>query len=184
MKLSILPALAAVLLLGACASMPIQNWPQNQRPPGPSEARIIVTGGTPRACGGGRVFLVGVARHGRYDNLSRVADANIEGGMLKSHFDDHYGRINVISVKPGRYILYPVGAAGLQNKGTPPTWEFEVAAGELAYVGELFVDTPCGSMVGRVGLFDYQERDVAVLRSLNPAFADTPVVKRIATPLP
>ncbi|MDB5468688.1 MAG: hypothetical protein JWR84_248 [Caulobacter sp.] len=182
MKPSILLSVACALLLGACASMPIQNWPQNQRPPRANEARVIVTGGSPRACGGLRIFKIGVSRPGNYVVLNRVAEANIEGGMLKSHFADHYGRVNVISLEPGRYWIYPVADGALQNSGLPPSFEFEVAAGELAYVGELFVDAPCGSMAARIGLFDQQDRDVAVLVSLNPAFAGVPVVKRIAQP--
>lgn len=182
MKLSILPALAAVLLLGACASMPIQNWPENQRPPSAGEARIIVTGGSPRSCPG-RVFLLGISKPGNYLTLQRVAEANIEASMMKSHFTDHYGRVNVISLKPGRYVAYPVAAAGVQNSGDPPAFEFEVAAGELAYIGEMYVYAACGSMSGRVAMIDRQERDVAVLVALNPKFAGVPVVKRIAKPI-
>lgn len=183
MKLSILPALAAVLLLGACASMPIQNWPQNQKPPVGGQAKIIVTGGAPTTCGL-RVFLVGVARPGRYAALSRVAEANIADGVLKSHFTDHHGRINVISLEPGRYIVYPVAGGTLQNAGTPPTFEFEAVAGELTYIGELYVDAACGAMEGKVTMTDRQARDLAVLEKLNPAFVGVPVVKRIATPVP
>jgi hypothetical protein len=181
-KLSFLSVLAGAVLLSACASMPMQNWPQNQRPPGPEEARIIVSGGSPRPCGG-RVFLVGIAKPGNFNPLQRVAEANIEGGGLRSHFTDHFGRVNVISLRPGGYILYPVAAATLQNSGTPPSYEFEVAAGELAYVGELYVDAPCGSLSGKVTMLDRQARDVAALEKLNPAFAGVPVVKRIAKPV-
>jgi hypothetical protein len=182
MKPFVLAPLAAALLLGACASMPIQNWPENQKPPGPNDARIIVSGSSPNDCFG-RVFFVSVSRPGQTDVLTRVADANVSGGVLKSHFPDHYGRINVIALKPGRYIVYP-SAAGLYQTTSAPTFNFEVAAGETAYIGELYVDAPCGATTGRVALFDRQERDVAVLVARNPAFKGVTVVKRIATPEP
>jgi hypothetical protein len=181
-KLTIWAALAASLLLGACASMPIQNWPQNQKPPVGDEAKIIVTGGAPSRCGL-RVFLIGVSRPGSYVVLNRVAEANIADGVLKSHFTDHHGRVNVISLKPGRYIVYPLAGGTLQNAGTPPSFQFEAVAGELTYIGELYVDASCGAMSGHVAMFDREARDLAVLKALNPAFADVPVVKRIATPV-
>lgn len=187
-KPSILPALAAGLLLGACTSAPIQNWPQNQRPPAADEARIIVSGAAPPNCYGIRAFKVAVARPSDYQAATRLAEANLETGPLKSHFADHDGRVNVISLKPGRYWLYPVGDGWALNSGDPQsddrqTFEFEVAAGELAYVGEMSMASDCGARPGKVGLADHQERDIAVLQALNPAFAGVPVVKRIATPV-
>lgn len=168
---------------GGCAAVPVMNWPEHQRPPSATEARIIVSGARPVNCGS-TIFTLLVAREGA--RSSTVAEATVDGD-IPSDFKYESGKVSVIPLEPGSYVIYPnlsFELFGNSNMTPPPLprFNFEARAGEVTYIGNLFIEGSCETRGSGASMKDQQARDVAVVIAKNPEFNNVPVVKRLATP--
>lgn len=97
---------------------------------------------------------------------------------LRGDFDGHHGSVNAFPLAPGRYSLRPQRLNLYARTKQLPSFDFEVRAGEITYVGELFM-VYRNSLEGHFTIRDQYERDMAVARAKNPAFESRPVVKRL-----
>ena len=87
-----------------------------------------------------------------------------------SDYVDHFGTLSALSLAPGRYVIALEYANPEFDSNTVPAFAFEVVAGQTAYLGELYRETPCG-MRASVEKRDSFDRDMALALRLNPALA-------------
>lgn len=178
MKIPIL--LAAIALLSGCNTLSNPYAAELAPIAVPSGSGLIVisTGGVD-TCATSALSLHFQERGRKYDDPS-LAGINVNWGAIKSAFSDHRGAFSVIALKPGDYQLFPRPIdANMRGKRVPKA-EFSLASGELLYLGEFFVSTPCNS--GFLASFrDQEQRDMELLNSLRPELAKLPHSKRIPT---
>ena len=111
-------------------------------------------------------------------NIEQMVVAN--GVAEKSLFADHQGTVVVFHLPPGRHYVFPWPLNGALTPNHVPRTDFTVSAGDVVYLGEVFIDSGC-SLTVHVSYHDEFERDMAILKARNPAFAQAPVVKRLLT---
>lgn len=97
---------------------------------------------------------------------------------VKSDFTDHYGTVNALALPAGKYFLSPRNANWQIVSKNATLLPFEVVAGQTTYLGELFLTPGCGPE-RHLAVRDQYPRDMRVLVSKNPAFAQREVVKHL-----
>lgn len=109
---------------------------------------------------------------------SNAAYMPVDTSMVKSDFADHHGFLHVVRLEPGAYYL-TTGIGNPYVKAVQvPKYDFSVSAGEVVYLGEYYMSVSCAW--NTVSAFrDQEQRDIALLKQRNPAFAKVSVVKRI-----
>ncbi len=96
-----------------------------------------------------------------------------------SDYPDHYGTLSTLSLPAGRYLITAQYAnPGADAVDAPPTIAFDVVAGQVTYIGELWRASPCQNIV-QILLRDRYDRDVALAGRLNPALAAHPPAKAL-----
>ena len=102
----------------------------------------------------------------------------------ESDFPDHFGTLSTLSLPPGRYaVSVQYANPELESTGKPPAVAFDVVAGQVTYIGELWRETPC-QIKASVLVRDRYDRDVELATRLNPAFAAHPPVKSLGQWMP
>jgi len=69
-----------------------------------------------------------------------VESLHIDNFVLKSHFDDHVGFVHAVNLEPGEYeVSLDVLNTLFEAKNRESTPTFSVKAGEIIYLGEIFL---------------------------------------------
>jgi hypothetical protein len=111
-------------------------------------------------------------------NGPAIAFLPVDSYAVKSEFSDHQGYLHVLRLPPGSYYLAPyINNPALEMKEVPRA-DFSVSAGEVAYLGEYFLQRACG-LSGSAVFRDQWERDMALLKARNPALAQAPIARRV-----
>ncbi|MGN6525430.1 MAG: hypothetical protein ACTHL8_03510 [Burkholderiaceae bacterium] len=166
--------------LSGCGTMELNN--HNLRSfaytPGDHEqAVVIISGGSQTSCAGNptAVEIQAVEDHSHF-NIKGLLGFN--GVLEKSMYPDHAGALGAFRLEPGDYRVFPWGLNAMNKPTRVPEVDFTVKAGEVVYLGELYMDFGC-ALKNRVSFNDQFDRDLALLRQLNPALAAAPFEKRI-----
>lgn len=167
-------------LLTACGS--IQNKTGVDRlPAGALAAKdkgvAVLSAGAPEHCISFSTFLIlrDLASKKVVESIPSIA---VDVYVHKSEFADHHGTINALQLAPGTYSLTPKIMNPYVNTVVAPTFEFEIRAGEIAYLGELFMTASCG-MKSSFVVRDYYERDMQIAVKKNPELSSQPATKRL-----
>ncbi len=140
---------------------------------------IIISTGSTKPCGslatptGLRIF----SAKGPFTPYAALATLDINNPNAESEFSDHHGRLYVIPLPLGKYVLTPFLIHPYVNYVAPPQADFEVRSHEIVYLGELFMPECQGD--SGIAFQDQETRDHALLQSKNHAFADVPITKRL-----
>lgn len=138
---------------------------------------VVLSTGADRECAVYSKFLyVKDATTGT--DVSGVAAMSIDVYAVKSDFADHYGTVNAIHLPAGKYLLSPRNANWQIVSKNNLLVPFEVVAGQTTYLGEVYLNPSCGPE-SRLMVRDQYPRDVRVLISKNPVFAQREVVKHV-----
>jgi hypothetical protein len=134
------------VLLTGCGS--IQNKTGVDRlPPGALSAKdkgvAVLSAGAPEHCISFSTFLIlrDLASKKVVESIPSIA---VDVYVHKSEFTDHHGTVNALQLAPGTYSFTPKIMNPYVNTVVAPTFEFEIKAGEVAYLGELFMTASCG----------------------------------------
>lgn len=174
--------IAASLLasvLAGCAAFTNFNAPEKAKatPPAGSGIIILSTGAKERCfTAATELMIMSVSARSALDI---AAGAMVDNYSVKSDFSDHQGNVHVIALPAGEYLLYPNVLNPMLVSTQTPKAEFEVKAGETAYIGEFYMTKAC-SWSNIMDFRDEFDRDMTMVRARNPAFADVKVEKRIA----
>jgi hypothetical protein len=137
---------------------------------------VILSAGTQEACFGTaqQVFIQKIDDH---YHLNIVGQITVNTKADKSMYPDHQGQLSVTRLPPGDYRVYqwPMGPFVPKRMNEV---DFSVSAGEVVYLGEFWWEPSCSSSFD-VFYRDQFDRDLALLRTLNPALAAAPIQKRI-----
>ncbi len=102
---------------------------------------------------------------------------------LKSHFADHYGFLNVVTLEPGRYFftLEPLTPFTLVERPSSVIW-FQVGESEILYIGEVFLNFLEKGAPGyaQIVVNDRFERDVGIFLENNPSLTTQYIRKKLA----
>ncbi len=110
-------------------------------------------------------------------HLNIVGRISVNSKVDKSMYSDHQGQLSVNRLTPGTYRVYQLSQGPFVPRGLSEV-DFSVSAGEVVYLGEVWWQPSCATAFG-VEYRDKFDRDLAVLRTLNPALAAAPIQKRI-----
>jgi hypothetical protein len=127
---------------------------------------------------------------GPYVNLHFWSDngtstfTQVNSLVFTSDFADHFGYVNVLTLKPGRYDIFPDAQANANLSPIPHAF-VTVEAGKIIYIGEYFINSGCFNETTRhaeinSNFFDRYDRDAAVLKAKNPAFEKAVIEKHLA----
>ncbi len=178
-------AAAAVALgiaaLGGCAAFdPGNRLAEFKYAPGSNtDAIVIMSAGSAESCVGNPASIR-VSQDGDRWHLNIETMFVANGVAEKSLFADHQGTVVVFHLPAGRHYVFPWPLNGTLRVTETPRTDFTVAAGEVVYLGEVFIDSGC-AWKNTVSYHDQFERDMAILKARNPAFAQAPVIKRVLT---
>jgi hypothetical protein len=179
MQARVIAAAVLISFLAACASVENRTsaekftYSQNEK----ENAVIVLSVGAAEKCISFVTRLKLLASESPY-NGPTLAFLPVDSYVVKSEFSDHHGYLHVLRLKPGSYYFAPyINNPALDMKQVP-RMDFRVAAGEVVYLGEYFMDRSCG-LSDSGALRDRSERDLALLKSKNPALAQAQVEKRI-----
>ena len=175
-----LPVLFLAIACAGCGTMDYRLGPQNFDVPGrkPGEGVVIASAGAAERCTSMSTSLT-IAPADQPYAKGGITAIPVDAYVFDSDYADHFGKLSVFSLPPGRYQLYPYLANPYMVPKQVPKWEFSVEAGEVVYIGELFATRSCSSSM-LIEVRDEEARDLALLRTRNPAFADVTVVKRLS----
>jgi len=169
---------ALIVVLVGCAVVANRYAPQKIDGAALSEGSgiILISTGAPEACNRAATFLTLQPTSASYGE-EVLARLPVDFSGVKSDFPDHQGSLSALALKAGNYRVYPaLGGRYLATK--VPEAQFAVSSGEIVYLGEYFIQVPCTT--GNVSTFrDRQERDLALLRQMNPNLASMAIRKRI-----
>jgi hypothetical protein len=100
---------------------------------------------------------------------------NIDSWREPSDFQDEHGNVRMVALEPGDYCLYPFvrSAFFYQYKSKPPEFAFHVRAGELSYLGSIFLAN------GSLSVRDRRDRDLALVRVQNPGLNDVAIEQQL-----
>lgn len=114
---------------------------------------------------------------GPFYPAAAVASLEINVRYVESEFADHHGRLYVLPLRSGKYVLVPSLMTPAEYYVTPPKADFEVYANESAYLGEFYMPDCNGS--GGMLFRDQETRDRAMLVAKNPDFGNVQITKRL-----
>jgi hypothetical protein len=138
---------------------------------------VVMSTGAEKDCAVYSKFLyVKDARTG--SDVSGVPLMSMDVYAVKSDFPDHYGTVNALALRAGKYLFSPRNANWQVVSKTTVLIPFEVVAGQTTYLGELFMSPSCAP-ASRLVVRDQYARDMRVLIARNPVFAQRPVVKHV-----
>jgi hypothetical protein len=144
-----------------------------------SKGVVIVSTGAPEHCISTATFLslYTLPKQERLDGL-----ISVDGYAVKSDFTDHHGYVNGIALPAGKYAFVPSIANPYVSTVRTTTFQFEVAAGETTYLGELFMPRAC-SLNNSFVVRDQSGRDIELAEQKNPSLKGRPIVKRLMQPV-
>lgn len=183
MRRLFLGALATLVMgvgLTSCASMDNRMSPARLIGQDPTKGYVVISGGASERCIQAATALYFSLQTAGY-NKNVLVLANVDAAVVKSDYADHQGSLSVFGLAPGQYQFYPVTLNPYHEAVRVPRFTFTVAAGETVYLGEFFMAASC-SFSNVFGMIDQRQRDIALLREMNPIFQTTTVTTRLATP--
>lgn len=171
-------AAALPLALAACAVYKNENGAERiAYVPGDTSSGIaILSTGAPHSCamGGSALRLM---RRG-FDEVFTPPYLPVDDPAVRSDYTDHFGFLYVLRLPPGKYFLISRPLDSSLTSTRSDRFDFSIAAGEIAYLGEFHTDSPCDSL--SQGRFtDRWERDAALLATKNPALSHAEVQSRV-----
>ena len=138
---------------------------------------VVVSTGGVESCGTTATALYFQPKGSAYSDAP-VAGPNINWGAYKSDYSDRRGAMNVFQLKAGEYQVFARTIdANMVGKQIPKA-EFSLSSGEILYLGEYYVSTPC-SVLFHGEFRDQEERDFAILRQERPDLVSKPHSKTI-----
>ena len=175
-------ALAAATLSG-CAAMDWGShlaafkYTQDDR----NDAVVLVAGGSREYCGPNPTSIRILAQ-GDHSPMTAKGITGFNSALDTSMYKDHQGVLAAMRLPPGNYyaILWPFNAVNFVPT-TVPHANFTVKAGEVVYLGEMYLENGC-DLKNRVSYRDEFDRDMAILKTANSALAHAPIQKRILDP--
>ncbi|WP_428380970.1 hypothetical protein [Nevskia ramosa] len=168
-----------ISLNSACGALPNRMGPEriSEADISNGNAIVIVSAGAPSACTSTGTNLEFKSEGTRYTG-STVAYMPVDFSIVKSDFTDHHGFLHTFKLAPGNYYM-TTSVANAYVKGIKvPKYDFSVSAGEIIYLGEYYMTVSC-VWTPVASMRDQEQRDVAILKSKNPAFLNKKITKRI-----
>jgi hypothetical protein len=138
---------------------------------------VVFSAGAPERCMAFSTFLT-LREIESKKVVDSVPSIGVDVYVHKSDFAGHHGTLNALQLSPGSYSLTPMIMNPYVKSVVAPTFEFEVNAGEVAYLGELFMTVSCGLRTSFV-VRDYYERDMPIAMARSPEIATRVAVKRL-----
>jgi hypothetical protein len=176
-------AVALSFVLTACGTIPNGTGPERlpvDFQPSAGNGVIVFSTGAPDRCVSKATFLQ--VRHATTKVVLKTAPlVGVDVYTHKSDFADHHGTLNVLEMQPGTYLFTPWLANPYFEATKTPTFEFEVRAGEVAYLGEVFMSRSCSSQTQFV-LRDNYDRDMKVVSQKTASSALRAPVKKLLRP--
>lgn len=174
-----LAVLTAAIILTGCGSM--QNRAGVDRLTAASFADskrgvVLLSTGAPAHCVSFATALT--VRNRKINKVVEVPPVFMDAYVHKSEFAGHHGTINALQLEPGEYSFVPAVANPFVQGVVTPTFDFEVAAGEVVYLGELFMTQSCG-MNSSFIVRDYYARDIEMAKEKNPELGKQAIIKRL-----
>ena len=178
-----IPAIAgaaiAMLALGGCAAM---DWGSrlakfNYTPEDKKDAVVLIAGGSRDYCGPNPTSIR-ILADGDHSPLNTKGIMGFNSALDTSMYKDHQGVLMAMRLEPGRYYAFPFPLNGTLRVVAVPRADFTVAAGEVVYLGEIYLEAGC-NLDNVISFRDEFDRDMAVLKAQNPTLAQTPIQKRI-----
>ena len=166
------------LVFAGCAAM---DWGTHlaafKYTPGEQDAVVIVGGGSATTCVGNPTG-VRILEEGERSHFYVKGITGFNSPMDTSLYKDHQGVLTAMRLEPGSYyaVLWPFN--GMIEPIKPPHFQFTVAAGEVIYLGELYLGNGC-DLNNRVTVRDEFDRDMALLKAQNPGLAKASIQKRV-----
>lgn len=142
-------------------------------------AVVIISAGAAERCMQAATFLHVYPADKPFTLLTVITSFNVDGYAVQSDFPTHQGSLSVLQLKPGRYSLVPVMANPNVTPVKTPKADITLEPGEIVYLGEYWMSTACAFST-LSGFRNQEERDMALLKQKNPAFANVKITKRIA----
>lgn len=102
----------------------------------------------------------------QYDRVAIIIDA-----PYTSDFADEHGHVRTLSLPAGKYYLVPHAVNPFSAITRAPVFVFEARSGEIAYLGNVFLDGNRFIVSGR-----YQQRDIDFFLTKNPLLKSTDLV--------
>jgi hypothetical protein len=175
-------SIAAVVLAGmalcGCATFSNPNAPEKAAaaPPPGSGIVILSTGAKERCISMSTHINISPVEPGSSDGVGNIS---VDDYIYKSDFPDHQGNVSVVTLRAGRYVVFPTAMNPFLRPVKTPQAEFAVDAGEIVYIGEFYMPVACSSEY-LTTFNDRSDRDLALVRTRNPAYRDATIVRRIA----
>lgn len=168
------------VLLTACGSIANRTSVDRLKPGAlavPDKGVVVFSAGAPERCVS---FVTNLILRDRVTKKAVDPDPYlaVDAYVHKSEFTDHHGTLNALQLSPGSYSLTPYVMNPYVKTVIAPTFEFEVMAGEIAYLGEVFMTASCGLKTSFV-VRDYYERDMSLAATKNPEFVGLVAAKRL-----
>jgi len=105
-----------------------------------------------------------------------VVGLPIDNSFLESHFEDHMGFVHAVSLPEGKYqVRLEVLNIYLPTSHPDVLPKFEVKAGEMVYLGELYLT----HNIKHYEIRNEQARDIAMIRKMNPDLDTAAVETRL-----
>jgi hypothetical protein len=173
--------LLCAALVGGCGALGNRLGPEKLSVAEvPADAAVVIlSAGAPENCMQAATFLHIYPADVVFSLRTVITSFNVDGYAVQSDFPTHQGSLSVLQLKPGTYALVPVTASPNVKAVKVPKAEFSIAAGEYLYLGEFWMPRACALQTTMV-FRDQEERDMALLKQKNPAFANVKITKRIA----
>lgn len=181
MKLQGVVVMAGAGLLAGCAGIVTSPYSPERINLGDfqkaGEGIVVLSTGAERDCAVYSKFLY--VKDGKTGgDVPGMSGMSIDVYAIKSDFTDHYGTVNAIHLPAGKYFLAPRYANWQFVSKTNPMLPFDVVAGQTTYLGEVYLRPSCGPE-SAMAVRDQYPRDMRLLISKNPAFAQRQVVKHL-----
>ena len=174
--------LAAVVLSG-CAGM---DWGShlghfNYGPEEKKNAVILIAGGAPEKCGANPTSIRLLA-DGDHSPMMAKRIMGFNSALDNIMYPAPHGVLMAMRVAPGHYRVFPYPSNAVNFPPVEiPVADITVGAGDVVYVGEMYLDRPC-DFKSAVIYRDEFDRDMKLLKAQNPVLAQTAVQKRILVP--
>ncbi|HTO52334.1 MAG TPA: hypothetical protein VMR50_03025 [Myxococcota bacterium] len=174
----------AVALLAACQTFSFSSTPRpnpldpSQLHGSPDQGVIVFSTGASAPCAASKVYLgIFPARAVDEGDRSIVAVANVSASEIATDFPSHPGNLHALALAPGSYYLASEDASDQSWRQVIPKLPFDVAAGEIVYLGEYFAADPCSNRSPVIR--DQSARDFALLHERNPEIPVDRIRKRL-----
>lgn len=173
----------AALVLGGCAAM---DWGThlahfNYTADDRKDAVILIAGGAPEQCGANPTSIRLLA-DGNHSPLMASGSMGFNSKLDTSMYPDHQGVLMAMRVPAGHYRVFPYPFNAVNFRPVEiPIADITVSAGEVVYVGEMYLQTAC-DFTSVVTYRDEFDRDMKLLKAQNPALAQASIQKRILVP--